>query len=115
MLFLAVLKAFSALLGPVWASEEASGVIRGIAVDEEGVRLPQATVFLKRVDLEPRIQRFNSLKNGDEPLSPELDFEWTGLKAGTYELTGVGEEVKPLIVELKEGQMTMDEEKGSVP
>ena len=31
---------------PARASEEGSGVVRGIAVDEQGARLPQAIVYL---------------------------------------------------------------------
>lgn len=101
--------AFLALCEPAVASEKGEGVIRGIAMDENGVRLPHALIWLKGVDQDPPLFRANTPKKGDEPLRPELDFDWTELKAGTYELSGVGDQVKPLTVELKEGRMIRDD------
>ena len=94
---------------PARASEEGSGVVRGIAVDEQGVRVPQAIVYLKGIDPDSPFFRSNDRKKGESPLPPEIDFEFSGLKASTYELSGVGEQPNPVVVELTAGQMVREE------
>lgn len=94
---------------PVWAAEAGTGVIRGIAVDETGARLPQAIVYLKGIDQDPPFFRSNDGKKGGSPLPPEIDFEFLDLKAGSYELSGVGEQAKPVVIELNAGQMIRGE------
>ena len=98
-----------ALERPARAAEEGSGVIRGIAVDEEGARVPHAIVYLKGVDPDSPFFRSNDRKKGESPLPPEIDFEFSGLKAGAYELSGVGEQPNPVVVELTAGQMIREE------
>jgi len=108
-LFLTVLAAFLVLFQPVWASAETNGVIRGIVVDEEGVRLPHARVCLKSLYQDPFVFDSNVRKEVEAPLPSEIDFEFTGLKAGTYDLSGIGEGIEPVSVVLKEGQMTRED------
>ena len=91
------------------AEPEGTGVVRGIAVDEQGMRVPHAIVYLKGIDPDSPFFRSNDRKKGESPLPSEIDFEFSGLKAGTYELSGVGERPNPVAVELAAGQMIREE------
>lgn len=106
---LALVCAVAAPFGPARAAEEGSGVVRGIAVDEQGARVPQAIVYLRGIEQDPPFFRSNDRKKMEAPLPSEIDFEFSGLKAGTYELSGIGEEAKPFVVELNAGQMIREE------
>ena len=95
---------------PARAAEEGSGVIRGIAVDEQGVRLPGAGVWLRTADgREPPLRLSNQSKNDQAPRDPAVDFEFTELLPGVYRLEGVSDRVPPIEIELKEGQMLRDD------
>ena len=93
-----------ALERPVKAAEEGSGVIRGIAVDEQGQRLAQATITLSG----EKYWRSTESTNYVPPADPGLDFEFSGLPAGAYELHGMGEGIAPLAVELNANRMVLE-------
>ena len=96
--------AIFALEEPARAAEEGAGVIRGIAVDEQGQRLAQATITLSG----ETYWRSTESSTYVPPMDPNLDFEFSGLPAGAYELHGMGEGIAPLAVELNENQMVLD-------
>ena len=99
-----------ALQKPARAAEEGAGVIRGIAVDEQGVRLPGSGVWLHAVEeRNPPFYLSNRPAKTNAPLDPAVDFEFTGLLAGFYRIEGIGDRVSPVEIELKEGQMVQDE------
>lgn len=109
-LFFVLWMALSALDRPAMASEEDTGVIRGIAVDEQGVRLPGAGVWLRAV--ENRVPPFclsNRSAGTNAPLDSAVDFEFVGLSAGVYRLEGVGDQVLPIEIALKKGQMVRND------
>jgi|GEM_PF-2933247 ankyrin repeat protein len=93
-----------ALERPVRAAEEGSGVIRGIAVDEQGQRLAQARIALTG----ETYWRSTESTNYVPPADPGLDFEFSGLPAGAYELHGMGEGIAPLAVELNANRMVLE-------
>ena len=93
-----------ALERPVRAEEEGSGVIRGIAVDEQGRRLAQARIALTGETY------WRSTESTDyvPPADPGLDFEFSGLPAGADELHDMCEGIAPTAVELDEGQNILE-------
>ena len=90
---------------PAQASEEGAGVVRGIAVDEQGNRLTQATITLSG----EKYWRSTESSDYAPPADPGLDFEFSRLPAGAYELHGMGEGIAPLAIELNESQMVLDD------
>ena len=89
---------------PARAVEEGTGVIRGIAVDEQGQRLAQATITLN----DDTYWSSTESSTYVPPADPNLDFEFSGLPAGAYELHGMGEGIAPLAVELNANQMILE-------
>ena len=96
--------AIFALARPARAAEAGAGVIRGIAVDEQGQRLEQATITLTG----ETYWRTTESTNNVPPADSGLDFEFSGLPTGAYELHGMGEGIAPLAIELNESQMVLD-------
>ena len=98
---------FAAIWMAEWvlaAEPEGTGVIRGIAVDEQGHRLEQAVIALTG----EKYFRSTESENYVRPADAELDFEFTGLPAGAYEIHGMGEGFEPLAVELAADHMVAE-------
>ncbi len=100
------------IFAAIWAAEwvlasepEGTGVVRGIAVDEQGNRLAQAAIVLTG----EKYYRSTESENYVRPADAELDFEFTGLPAGAYEIHGMGEGSEPLAVELTTGRMVLED------
>ncbi len=96
-------------LGRAWAEPEptataVTGLVRGIVVDEQGNRLVHAVITLKG----DKYYRSTDSSDYTPPTDPDLDFEFSGLPAGIYQLHGMGEGIAPVAIELKDGQMVLE-------